>query len=887
MKNLTKKRHKNVVQTIQVLIGLTLFLLTSNSVKAQYCIPVFSDNEDDCNIENLITTGGSTNINNTATGYGLNGSGYSDYTAQQHISVPGQDIGFSMTQGATTYTTMFYIWIDKNNDQVFDASEQVFVSDNYASSHSGTILASDLPSSPGTYRIRFMSNYYDVDDPCAVDLWGEAEDYTLVIGTPTPCSGTPTAGTAVANPETANAGTTFSVTATSYDVNTGLVYQWEKYNQNTDTWDEVGTASSSFEVLTGQIAPPNVGGQVKYRLKIACNNSNLFAYSTEATFTTQKVYCIPTSTCAIGSKIANFEINDAITNLANETGTTSGSCGSGGYSDFTSIYTVAEETDILSFIVKVGSYSGGVKIWIDWNQNGEFETTEIVGQSSSTISSNNTFTGNFTVPAGTPLGDYRLRVRVVESTTNFTACSLQTYGETEDYTLKVVSQAACTGIPTTGTIKASPFIVAVGQTYNITAQSVSYNTGLVFQWEKSINGGTWVEVGTWSSQYQDFTAQAISSEVGLDIKYRLKITCTNSNQTAYSNEVTLTTIAQAYCVPDLTFNSWYYIHSFQTSNAVTNINNVTNGKSMPNGYGDFTSSHVVQTVPGMIFNFSANLQSNSNQGLAIWIDWNKNGTFEASELMFNSTDYITSTSISGTITVPTNQNTGMYVMRVLNLGYYSDLTIPFVGPCVNGGITSKSGEIEEYAIEVVEITTCSGTPNTGVAEVNPTTANPGAVFSVTASSYSIGLGFTFQWEKYNETTLNWDEVGTSTSEYQPLTGQIAPPNVGDQAKYRLKVTCTNSGETAYSNEAIFTTGVTTYCTPFYSQLCAVSPKIANFEINDAVINLTNNTGTGQDSCGLNGYNDFSSIFAMVTQGSELPFVVSVGSYSGYVKLWID
>src|SRR5690606_5897749 len=98
---------------------------------------------------------------------------------------------------------------------------------------------------------------------------------------------------------------------------------------------------------------------------------------------------------------------------------------------------------VVSTTVGVGSYSAGVKIWIDWNGNGEFETDELMAASTANISSGSSFTGNFTVPADTPLGDYRVRVRVVESTTTFTPCSNQNYGEVEDYTFTVIEEPAC------------------------------------------------------------------------------------------------------------------------------------------------------------------------------------------------------------------------------------------------------------------------------------------------------------------------------------------------------------------------------------------------------------------------------------------------------------
>src|SRR5690606_13093582 len=67
----------------------------------------------------------------------------------------------------------------------------------------------------------------------------------------------------------------------------------------------------------------------------------------------------------------------------------------------------------------------------------------IVSQSPGTIASGSDYTSSFTIPMGTPGGDYRLRIRVVEGTATFDACSLYGYGETEDYTITVITPPTC------------------------------------------------------------------------------------------------------------------------------------------------------------------------------------------------------------------------------------------------------------------------------------------------------------------------------------------------------------------------------------------------------------------------------------------------------------
>src|SRR5690606_32303765 len=97
----------------------------------------------------------------------------------------------------------------------------------------------------------------------------------------------------------------------------------------------------------------------------------------------------------------------------------------------------------ISINVGVSNYSGGVKVWIDYNQDAIFDVTEIVTQSTSTISAGNSHIANVTVPVSALLGETRMRVRVVEGTTTFDACSSQSYGEAEDYTVMILPAPSC------------------------------------------------------------------------------------------------------------------------------------------------------------------------------------------------------------------------------------------------------------------------------------------------------------------------------------------------------------------------------------------------------------------------------------------------------------
>src|SRR5690606_31430471 len=154
-------------------------------------------------------------------------------------------------------------------------------------------------------------------------------------------------------------------------------------------------------------------------------------------------YCVPvySNGCSFGARVNNVITTSAVTNINN---TATECANSAGYTDYSSTDTLeVAQGATISVNVGVSNYSGGVKVWIDYNQDAIFDVTEIVTQSTSTISAGNSHIANITVPVSALLGETRMRVRVVEGTTTFDACSSQSYGEAEDYTVMILPAPSC------------------------------------------------------------------------------------------------------------------------------------------------------------------------------------------------------------------------------------------------------------------------------------------------------------------------------------------------------------------------------------------------------------------------------------------------------------
>lgn len=101
------------------------------------------------------------------------------------------------------------------------------------------------------------------------------------------------------------------------------------------------------------------------------------------------------------------------------------------YSDFTDLETSIHPNEELSLNVTFEGSAKYLKVWVDWNEDGIFDNeSEFIGY----ITENEI---SISIPKNTTIGKKRLRIICSEEDTP--ACGVYYSGETEDYTLNVVS----------------------------------------------------------------------------------------------------------------------------------------------------------------------------------------------------------------------------------------------------------------------------------------------------------------------------------------------------------------------------------------------------------------------------------------------------------------
>ena len=361
-------------------------------------------------------------INNASTG----GTGYTDFTSISTNLTKGASATIIVTPTWTgsVYAEGYAVWIDYNNDKDFaDAGELVWSNPAVSTTPVSGSFTVPTTAITGSTRMRVSMRYNAIPASCGNFDYGQVEDYTvnLIIGTSDTTA--PTAPTSLTASGTTQTTTNLSWTASTDNV---AVTGYDVYRGTTLVTTVTGTSYTA----TGLTAATAYTFSVK--AKDAAGNISASSNVVNVTTLSNTItYC-----ASQGNNVSDEFIDYvALGGIANTTGANAG------YGNFTSLVgnvPYGSNTITYSAGFTGSAYTEFWSVWIDYNKNGTFETTEQVATGSSSSSAN--LTSTFTVPTSALAGTTRMRVSMKYNAAP-TACETFTYGEVEDYTVNIGASA--------------------------------------------------------------------------------------------------------------------------------------------------------------------------------------------------------------------------------------------------------------------------------------------------------------------------------------------------------------------------------------------------------------------------------------------------------------
>ena len=242
---------------------------------------------------------------------------------------------------------------------------------------------------------------------------------------------------------------------------------------------------SPSDTLAGGINGVNLTGLAPnttyyFWVRSSCGSGESSIWSQYFSFTTLNTagVCTPSGNSA-ASYLSNFATTGALQNISNPSLYASPS----GYANYSAQQVVQVAGATFNFSTLIAGPTVGVAIWIDWNGDSVFTnlaypTGERMYNTAAYVSA---ASGTITVPAGTPIGNYRIRVAVDYWATSPNPCTFnlngtQRRGEVEDYTLYVTAPPAPLTLSSTTSTQC---ISANSPVITLTAGAASYDT---FAW---------------------------------------------------------------------------------------------------------------------------------------------------------------------------------------------------------------------------------------------------------------------------------------------------------------------------------------------------------------------------------------------------------------------
>ncbi len=259
--------------------------------------------------------------------------------------------------------------------------------------------------------------------------------------------------------------------------NTSHILQY-KTTSSTGNWIELQTIKNT--ILLSNLSP-----NTNYNWRIKGNCSEYTEIQTFATNNTQPTYCQPVDQCskAIGVGINSVFINNLSLSTASD-------CAVGGYTFNTSApipQLIAGQSYAFNISLIGYNFAQYIKAWIDYNNDGEFTTDELIAETKTSLTGN--FSGTFKTPDNQISLSTRIRIRSNYFYASFNSCDNLSLGETEDYLVNFIPSMP---------LPVKFISVNVSRQNNnavLNWETTDEDAGFLFDIEKSINAKDFKNIG--------------------------------------------------------------------------------------------------------------------------------------------------------------------------------------------------------------------------------------------------------------------------------------------------------------------------------------------------------------------------------------------------------
>ncbi len=644
---------------------------------------------------------------------------------------------------------------------------------------------------------------------------------TLDVTPAIACAGQVDAGTLTAT----NAicpNTLFSASCVGATAAANITYVWQSSPDSINFTSIAGLYSSNNLSITDT---------TYYRVIATCTNSGTIDTSNIIKVNALpflNCYCNSNFTSLTGTDIGSFTLGP-LTQTTSTTPTILNSTAINQYTNYKTlpVRTIFHSTSYPISITQITSNTtiaaAYAKVYLDTNQDGIFDPiNEIIYQGQTTTTAGgNILNGFVLLPAGTKLGTTGMRVVLFQggNATSTVPCSVTLFsGETEDYLINIQAPVGCSGTPNAGNIVSSVNAVGLCPNTELSLGVVNQSnaTGLIYQWQTSLDGITWVNNATTESI--NIFAASVTNTTNY---YRAILTCTASalsDTTAVFIVTTAPTVVNCYCASTFTSLTGADIGSFTFGpiTQTTSISPIISNTTATATYTNYTALPVKNFMRNVIYPVSVTqITGNTTYGNAYikaYLDINQSGTFDAGEEILQGGTLNPFTSgnpnsnvITGLYQIPVNATLGLTRLRIV---CFQGGTAISTIPCSS---TLFSGETEDYLVNIIDSVSCIGAPVVGtvVANKNVTGICPSTNIDFTLNGLVQQLGTAIEWQTSTD-SINWTNTGITTSLYTGLSSSAG----NDTTYVRARVVC-NAGAPTFSNILYIITTAN-----FYNCYCA-------------------------------------------------------------------